>query len=36
LAIQLMGAAFEEDRLLAAARWCELTLNANLKPPLAD
>jgi aspartyl-tRNA(Asn)/glutamyl-tRNA(Gln) amidotransferase subunit A len=35
LAIQLMGQAFAEDQLLAAARWCELTLNVNLKPPLA-
>jgi aspartyl-tRNA(Asn)/glutamyl-tRNA(Gln) amidotransferase subunit A len=35
LAIQLMGPAFAEDRLLAAARWCEATLNVRLKPPLA-
>jgi Asp-tRNA(Asn)/Glu-tRNA(Gln) amidotransferase A subunit family amidase len=34
-AIQFMGPAFAEDRLLAAARWCEATLNVNLKPPLA-
>jgi Asp-tRNA(Asn)/Glu-tRNA(Gln) amidotransferase A subunit family amidase len=36
LAIQFMGPAFAEDRLLAAARWCEATLNVNLKPPIAD
>jgi len=36
LAIQLMGPAFAEDRLLAAARWCEVTLNVNVKPPLAS
>ena len=36
LAIQFMGPAFAEDRLLAAARWCELTLNVNLKPALAN
>lgn len=35
LAIQLMGPAFAEDRLLAAARWCEAALNVNLKPPIA-
>jgi Asp-tRNA(Asn)/Glu-tRNA(Gln) amidotransferase A subunit family amidase len=35
LAIQFMGPAFAEDRLLAAARWCEATLNINLKPALA-
>ncbi len=34
-AVQFMGPAFAEDRLLAAARWCEATLNANLKPPIA-
>jgi aspartyl-tRNA(Asn)/glutamyl-tRNA(Gln) amidotransferase subunit A len=35
LAIQFIGPAFAEDRLLAAARWCEATLNVNLKPPIA-
>ena len=35
LAIQLMAPAFAEDRLLAAARWCEVTLHVNLRPPLA-
>jgi aspartyl-tRNA(Asn)/glutamyl-tRNA(Gln) amidotransferase subunit A len=35
LAIQFMGPAFAEDRLLAAARWCEATLDVNLKPPIA-
>jgi Asp-tRNA(Asn)/Glu-tRNA(Gln) amidotransferase A subunit family amidase len=34
LAIQLMGPAFAEDRLLAAARWCEATLNIRMKPPI--
>jgi Asp-tRNA(Asn)/Glu-tRNA(Gln) amidotransferase A subunit family amidase len=34
-AIQLMGPAFAEDRLLAAAHWCEAALNVNLKPPIA-
>lgn len=34
LAIQLMGPALAEDRLLAAARWCEATLNVTLVPPL--
>jgi Asp-tRNA(Asn)/Glu-tRNA(Gln) amidotransferase A subunit family amidase len=34
-AIQFMGPAFAEDRLLAAARWCEGTLNVTLKPPIA-
>jgi hypothetical protein len=31
-----MGPAFAEDRLLAAARWCERTLNLNLKPLIAE
>jgi aspartyl-tRNA(Asn)/glutamyl-tRNA(Gln) amidotransferase subunit A len=35
LAVQFMGAAFAEDRLLTAARWCEATLNVQLKPPIA-
>jgi aspartyl-tRNA(Asn)/glutamyl-tRNA(Gln) amidotransferase subunit A len=35
LAIQLMGPALAEDRLLAAARWCEATLDVTLKPPIA-
>jgi aspartyl-tRNA(Asn)/glutamyl-tRNA(Gln) amidotransferase subunit A len=34
LAIQVMGPAFAEDRLLAAARWCEVTLDLHLKPPI--
>jgi Asp-tRNA(Asn)/Glu-tRNA(Gln) amidotransferase A subunit family amidase len=34
LAIQFMGPAFAEDRLLAAARWCEATLNVHMKPPI--
>ena len=35
LGVQFIGPAFAEDRLLAAARWCERTLNVNLKPPIA-
>jgi aspartyl-tRNA(Asn)/glutamyl-tRNA(Gln) amidotransferase subunit A len=35
LAIQFMAAAFAEERLLGAARWCEGTLALNLKPLLA-
>jgi aspartyl-tRNA(Asn)/glutamyl-tRNA(Gln) amidotransferase subunit A len=35
LAIQFMGPAFTEDRLLAAARWCEAVLDITLKPALA-
>jgi aspartyl-tRNA(Asn)/glutamyl-tRNA(Gln) amidotransferase subunit A len=35
LAIQLMGSAWAEDRLLAAARWCEATLNVHLNPPIS-
>ncbi len=34
LAVQLMGPAFAEDRLLAAARWCEATLDVTLMPPI--
>jgi aspartyl-tRNA(Asn)/glutamyl-tRNA(Gln) amidotransferase subunit A len=34
-AIQLMGPAFAEDRMLTAARWCEAMLNVTLKPPIA-
>lgn len=34
LAIQFMGPAWAEDRLLAAARWCETTLNVHLNPPI--
>jgi Asp-tRNA(Asn)/Glu-tRNA(Gln) amidotransferase A subunit family amidase len=36
LAIQFMGPAFAEDRLLAAAHWCEATLDLYLKPPIVD
>ena len=36
LAIQFIGPAFAEDRLLAAARWSEGTLNVNLKPLIAS
>jgi aspartyl-tRNA(Asn)/glutamyl-tRNA(Gln) amidotransferase subunit A len=35
LAIQFMGQAWDEERLLAAARWCEATLDVSLCPPLA-
>jgi aspartyl-tRNA(Asn)/glutamyl-tRNA(Gln) amidotransferase subunit A len=34
LAIQLLGPAMADDRLLAAARWCEATLDITLTPPL--
>jgi aspartyl-tRNA(Asn)/glutamyl-tRNA(Gln) amidotransferase subunit A len=34
LGIQLVGAYFGEDRLLAAARWCEAELNLQLAPPV--
>jgi Asp-tRNA(Asn)/Glu-tRNA(Gln) amidotransferase A subunit family amidase len=34
LAIQFMGPAFAEERLLAAARWCEGTLGVSLNPPI--
>ena len=33
LGVQLEGAPFREDRLLAAARWCEDTLGMDLVPP---
>jgi len=33
--IQLMGAAFAEDRLLATAKWCEAILNFQQAPPLS-
>ena len=35
LAIQLLGPAMADDQLLAAARWCEATLDITLVPPLA-
>jgi aspartyl-tRNA(Asn)/glutamyl-tRNA(Gln) amidotransferase subunit A len=35
LAIQLLGPAMADDRLLAAARWCEARLDVTLVPPLA-
>ena len=34
LGLQLVGAWFAEERLLAAARWCETVLDAQLTPPL--
>jgi aspartyl-tRNA(Asn)/glutamyl-tRNA(Gln) amidotransferase subunit A len=33
LGIQLVAAPFAEEKLLAAARWCEEALNVSLKPP---
>lgn len=33
LAVQLLGPAFADDRLLAVARWCEATLDVTLVPP---
>jgi Asp-tRNA(Asn)/Glu-tRNA(Gln) amidotransferase A subunit family amidase len=35
LAIQLLGPACADDRLLAAARWCEAILDITLVPPLS-
>ncbi len=35
LAIQLIGAAGADERLLAVARWCEQALDIDLHPPLA-
>jgi aspartyl-tRNA(Asn)/glutamyl-tRNA(Gln) amidotransferase subunit A len=32
--IQLIGAPFQESRMLAAAGWCEATLDVNLFPPV--
>lgn len=34
LGVQLIAPALEEERLLRTARWCEMTLNATLVPPL--
>ncbi len=34
LSIQLMSAAFREDRLIAAGQWCEAVLNFRQEPPL--
>jgi len=34
LGIQLIAAPFGEERLLAAARWCEEQLEVTLIPPL--
>ena len=36
LGIQLVSAPFQEPRLLAAARWCEMALDVQLSPPLVD
>ncbi len=33
LGIQLAAAPFQEETLLAAARWCERTLDVGLVPP---
>ena len=33
LGVQLAAAPFDETRLLAAARWCEQTLDVTLEPP---
>jgi aspartyl-tRNA(Asn)/glutamyl-tRNA(Gln) amidotransferase subunit A len=35
LGIQLMGAAFAEERLLAVGKWCEAVLEFRQTPPLA-
>ena len=34
LGLQLIAPALEEERLLRAARWCEVALNVTLAPPL--
>ncbi len=34
LGIQLMAPALQEERLLRAARWCEMTLDVTLIPPV--
>jgi len=34
-AIQLMSAAFTEERLLATAKWCETVLDFRQMPPLS-
>ena len=34
LGIQLVSAPFQEPRLLASARWCEMALDVHLSPPL--
>jgi Asp-tRNA(Asn)/Glu-tRNA(Gln) amidotransferase A subunit family amidase len=34
LGVQLVGAPFAEDKLIAVASWCEKALNVNLVPPL--
>ena len=36
LGIQLIAAPFQEPRLLAAARWCEATLDVTLSLPIGD
>ena len=36
LGIQLASAPFQEGRLLAAARWCEMALDVHLSPPLVN
>ncbi len=35
LALQLVGTAFGESRLLAVARWCERVVGIELVPPVA-
>ncbi len=34
LGVQLIAARFQEERLLAAARWCERVLDVHLAPPV--
>jgi aspartyl-tRNA(Asn)/glutamyl-tRNA(Gln) amidotransferase subunit A len=36
LGIQLVGALFAEDRLLATAYWCEKALGVDLHPPVDE
>jgi Asp-tRNA(Asn)/Glu-tRNA(Gln) amidotransferase A subunit family amidase len=34
MGIQLIAPHAQEDRLLRAARWCEVALNVSLAPPV--
>lgn len=36
LGVQLEGAPFREDKLLATARWCEVVLGMDMVPPGAN
>ena len=34
MGLQIIAAPFREERLLAAARWCERVLDVHLSPPV--